>query len=372
MKSYENVLLYVLDSLRIDCLPSEWKKQTVYFPCISQSTWSAPSFSTLSTGLYPEEHGVMSWEHQVPEKIPTVFEASQKTSFYQSTPGPGIKGVLKEPAWKPIEDLEPPFLYMERDCQSHTPFGEYDSVFEYYSATGKDYEQVRADYEEGISQAFEQLQSRLQALEERGLRESTCVIVTSDHGELLGEYGTVGHTTPLCPELVRVPVLFLDVPEEDFQTEPETLIEHVDLVTTLASEFDLPVAQQGVNLLSETRSRGWGYSSVWQTDSKDRRFYDAVGAFTSERGRVLTDSSRFMQSLYAIYLMARKAKRPAISKPTLFKTLWEQNLTFGATPPVDDETLREFQNALDQGTASDQTLDDNTEDRLKQLGYLDQ
>ncbi|OYR68158.1 sulfatase-like hydrolase/transferase [Halorubrum ezzemoulense] len=372
MDSYNNIVLYVLDSLRIDCLPNEWKNRSVYYPCISQSTWSAPSFSTLSTGLYPEEHGVMNWEHQIPEETQTIFEATRESSFYQETPGPGIKSVLKDPDWMPVEDLEPPFLYMERDCQSHTPFGEYDSVFEYYSATGKDYEQVRADYEEGVSQAFEQLKSRLRALEERGLRESTCVIVTSDHGELLGEYGTVGHTTPLCPELVRVPVLFLDLPEEDFQTEPGTIIEHVDLVTTLASEFDLPVAQQGVNILSETRDRRWGYSSVWQTDSKDRRFYEAAGAFTSESGRVLTDSSRFMQSLYAIYLMTKKAKRPAISKPALFKTLWERNPSFGTTPPIDVETLREFQNGLDEGTALDQTLDDGTEDRLKQLGYLDQ
>jgi arylsulfatase A-like enzyme len=47
----------------------------------------------------------------------------------------------------------------------------------------------------------------LDALRERGLYDRTLIVVTSDHGELLGEHGEWGHSRFLYQELVQVPLL---------------------------------------------------------------------------------------------------------------------------------------------------------------------
>jgi arylsulfatase A-like enzyme len=47
----------------------------------------------------------------------------------------------------------------------------------------------------------------LRRLEELGLSENTCVLLTSDHGEALGEHGWIGHTIQLYEESVRVPLI---------------------------------------------------------------------------------------------------------------------------------------------------------------------
>jgi arylsulfatase A-like enzyme len=55
--------------------------------------------------------------------------------------------------------------------------------------------------------ADEQIGALLDALDARGVLEDTLVLVTSDHGEALGEHGAFGHYRALYEELLRVPLL---------------------------------------------------------------------------------------------------------------------------------------------------------------------
>jgi arylsulfatase A-like enzyme len=48
----------------------------------------------------------------------------------------------------------------------------------------------------------------LQSVDELGLRDSTLVALTSDHGESLGEHGYVGHGRRLTQNTLRVPLIF--------------------------------------------------------------------------------------------------------------------------------------------------------------------
>jgi arylsulfatase A-like enzyme len=50
----------------------------------------------------------------------------------------------------------------------------------------------------------------LAAFEGRGLLENTAVVLTSDHGELLGEHGLLGHQYSLYDPLLRVPLILRD------------------------------------------------------------------------------------------------------------------------------------------------------------------
>ena len=73
----------------------------------------------------------------------------------------------------------------------------------------------------------------MDVLGDRGLAEETLVIYTSDHGELLGEYGFFGHTHLATPEIVYVPTTFCH-PDLEPSAEP-SLLHHVDLLPTVAS-----------------------------------------------------------------------------------------------------------------------------------------
>jgi arylsulfatase A-like enzyme len=65
-------------------------------------------------------------------------------------------------------------------------------------------------YDASIGYLDHQLELLLDGLESRGLLSNTVVLVTSDHGELLGEYRLLDHGNSLYPPLLQVPLVVLD------------------------------------------------------------------------------------------------------------------------------------------------------------------
>jgi len=106
-----------------------------------------------------------------------------------------------------------------------------------------------------IDEAFGRI---LRALEETGLRENTLIIVTSDHGELMGRYGLFGKNEMLCDDLVRIP-LILTWPERiavgDRRDEMVTLC---DLYPTLLHAAGVSADGRSLlSLLDGTASCDW-------------------------------------------------------------------------------------------------------------------
>jgi arylsulfatase A-like enzyme len=66
---------------------------------------------------------------------------------------------------------------------------------------------LSAHYDAALSQADRSITAFLDRLKERGLWDNTVVIVTGDHGELLGEKGLLGHTEGLYEPILRVPLI---------------------------------------------------------------------------------------------------------------------------------------------------------------------
>ena len=65
----------------------------------------------------------------------------------------------------------------------------------------------RDAYDGAIAYVDDQIGRLLTELKDRGLEESTIVILTADHGESLGDHGLQGHTNALYWELVHVPLV---------------------------------------------------------------------------------------------------------------------------------------------------------------------
>jgi arylsulfatase A-like enzyme len=64
-------------------------------------------------------------------------------------------------------------------------------------------------YDDGIAWIDRKLDELLAALDRRGVLNNTLVIVTSDHGEMLGEHGLFGHGQTLHRPVVHVPLIVL-------------------------------------------------------------------------------------------------------------------------------------------------------------------
>lgn len=85
-------------------------------------------------------------------------------------------------------------------------FGQGEYAKREYSS--RDLELLNDAYDENLLFADAMVGRMLQSLKDRGLQDSTAVIVLGDHGEGLGEHGEIGHNTVLHPEGLRIPLIF--------------------------------------------------------------------------------------------------------------------------------------------------------------------
>ncbi|MCA8979033.1 MAG: sulfatase [Planctomycetes bacterium] len=103
--------------------------------------------------------------------------------------------------------------------------------------------EIRARYVaevEAVDRAVGELIAELKA---RGLYDQSLIVLTSDHGEGLGEHGIVGHAVQLYDEALHVP-LVMKLP---YSARPAhlaraagTLVRHKDLAPTLLRELGVP------------------------------------------------------------------------------------------------------------------------------------
>ncbi|MBB6085971.1 sulfatase-like hydrolase/transferase [Wenzhouxiangella marina] len=73
----------------------------------------------------------------------------------------------------------------------------------------RDFESALNYYDNGVLQTDRVIQEALQILEQKGYLKDAVVVITGDHGELLGEHGAWGHAKTLYEPVIRVPFLLL-------------------------------------------------------------------------------------------------------------------------------------------------------------------
>lgn len=102
------------------------------------------------------------------------------------------------------------------DCDRRHPFfvflNYFDAHFPYGVPAGHprpawDKGSVIDEYDASVNYVDGQIGLLLQSLRERGLANNTLVVITSDHGESLGQHGLKYHAQALYRELVQVPLV---------------------------------------------------------------------------------------------------------------------------------------------------------------------
>ncbi len=104
----------------------------------------------------------------------------------------------------------------------------------------------------------------LRLLEDRGLLESTLVVVVGDHGEAFGQHQQMGHATGIYEENVRIPLVFIN-PVLFKGDKNDTIGGMVDLAPTIFSllNFPAPADWQGRSLFAGNRRSRTYFFSPW-------------------------------------------------------------------------------------------------------------
>ena len=297
-----NLLLITVDTLRadhlgcygyfrdtspnIDRLSAE---ALVFERCLSPISQTTPSHTSLMTGVYPHEHGVLANSPPNPKRSQLInafrpspnLEAFAQVArrrgyrtggFVSAAPVKSIVGLSAGfETWDQPEEIfrdaqkthvalfewlrevegEPWFAWVHY-WEPHMPkaaskeyktlFSATDALHEYMAGRGfpgpddtisresaieqlNQYDGSVRWLDDGVGDLFDELRSL-------GLWDRTVIVLTADHGQGLGQHGLMGHGS-MWEEQLRVPLLVASVPRESRRVRG--LLSTIDILPTAVS-----------------------------------------------------------------------------------------------------------------------------------------
>ena len=294
-----NVVVYVSDALRADhlgCYGARFlNTKTIdelaaggirFDQAISAAPWTAPSMTSMVTGLYPHRHGYLHWDAELDPTTETLFRALSAHGYeigtfvfdrnylFKEMPEANVLGTsetLDEAiAWL-RERREKPFLLFFHNWATHMPYdilhserkdwlsAKQEVIGGIQSDSASALEAMREGYRRAVERQSETLvASMLEELESLGLRESTVFAFLSDHGESWGERFSDKedvkgvyhmHGATLNDEIVNVP-LILSAPGRLEPAVVASQVRSIDLMPTLLELAGVPAREiDGESLL---------------------------------------------------------------------------------------------------------------------------
>ncbi|MBN2340312.1 MAG: sulfatase [Deltaproteobacteria bacterium] len=294
-----NVILLIIDAMNVSHMsaygyhrnttPNLSKLATkgmVFTNYISNSSWTRPSFTSIITGLTKKGHGVELKNRDVRMDITTLAEhfrlAGYRTAgltgnpltrgvwgynqgyqVYEDThtmerafPPDGwlteraidwIKSVKQEPFFLKIFFTAPHAPYRPVNSAKHFvtrlktgqvveyPFREYKTPL-----NKDDHEMTVAAYDDEVRYTDIQIGRLMKTLKEIGVSQKTAIVVTADHGEMLGEHNCYTHAYHMWEETLRVPFVMYLPWQKSGGVYSDELFTHVDIMPTLLDVASIP------------------------------------------------------------------------------------------------------------------------------------
>ena len=75
-------------------------------------------------------------------------------------------------------------------------------------------ERIRNFYDNGVTQADAMIHQLFQILGEKKYLDNSLVVITSDHGEALGEHGHDAHVNSVYQQVLRIPLIVISPGEK--------------------------------------------------------------------------------------------------------------------------------------------------------------
>ena len=289
-----NCLVITIDTLRADRL-SSFGSTTVSTPvidrmaaegfgftrCFAHTVTTLPSHANIFLGVLPPCHGVHdNANFVVPEGITTMAEVFRQSgyetaaivgaypldrrfgldrgfSLYDDDYGtqdfsrpvfverPASEVVDRALGW--LKKVSGPWFLWVHVFDPHYPYAPPEPFNSYFRDNPYDGEVAYVDQELGRLLAF---------LRENNLVDRTVIILTSDHGESLGEHGEKTHGYLAYNSTLHVP-LIIRAPGFKGGRREETVVSHVDIFPTVCDLLELkkPAGLQGRSLLPALRGK---------------------------------------------------------------------------------------------------------------------
>lgn len=216
---FKNIVIFVSDALRYD-YAEEMLDDCEVIPTLAPSLHTPTSFASLFSARSPENHAVRDFFDHFDEGTEIALDLFENIGFWDGERSSISENVL-EVENKDLGDMEEPFIWVERLMETHLIYGKmgHNRDYEYekpgqvlYERDRKGEIDVREKYSEGVEVMWEHFQRHIEELEEKGILDETLIIITSDHGELLGErylfQDRYDHNIPPLQPIVQVPTIF--------------------------------------------------------------------------------------------------------------------------------------------------------------------
>ena len=259
-----------------------------------------------------------------------------------------------------LEDAPPGFVVTTNWAQQHNA----------RSSMATDAELARAArfYDGDVNMSDRYLGELLRQLREHGLYEDTVIIVTSDHGENLGDHGFLDHQFGVFETLIEVPLVVRapGATETGWSDAPVMLTDIYDTVLELAGVDDAPETPHSRSLLSGSfdpaRPQIAEYAGANHELIKhlgnlnpmlDLTRYQTAYAKVRVEGLELTVGSDGSLELYDLEGDPGRTRNRAGSDPSAV------------------EELRAVLPHGDWGESTDAQIDDEMRDQLRSLGYIE-
>jgi arylsulfatase A-like enzyme len=184
---------------------------------------------------------------------------------------------------------------------------------------------IGVQYDHGIAWLDAAVESVVAQLRARGLWDSTLLIVTSDHGEFLGEHGLVEHSKDIYQEVLRVPLILRApgqtrgrVVEErtSLAALPRLVLSHVPGDAARLARERFPAHGPDDPIVAEVHfTRGKDLAQPWGARFQRERF-----ALFAERWKLIL-STDGQDELFDLEADPRESRNLAAEHPKLFEVL---------------------------------------------------
>jgi len=219
-------------------------------------------------------------------------------------------------------------------------------------------------YDGEIRYLDHQLQEFFTALERRGIREQSIIVVTSDHGDAFGEYGYFTHPRELHDMLLHVPLLTLH-PQQNSK-RISSVVSTLDIVPTIldvVGKSTSPVDGQSLLIDDEISTEdhaGMAFSSAQGIDDEEG---NRLFAIRDERWKVILKRNVGSNEIIdrSLYSVADDPERQISWESTETSRVAELNNKL--------ENMSEKQVGRISGAPDGQEVDQEVTDRLEALGY---
>ena len=196
-------------------------------------------------------------------------------------------------------------------------------------------------------------------LKELGLYDSTLIIITADHGEMLGEHGEMTHAYYIYQSAIKVP-LIIRFPNSSGPKTVKEVVGLVDIVPTVCNLLDIeaPAQVQGKDLSGYMQEEGFSYPDRYvYCESLFPTKYDANPLYG-----VVTDKYKYIQT-------TRDELYDLAVDPKEGNNILEQKSQHARI--LKDELMQIMESSIpSEGSGGKTELDAETRRRLESLGYV--